>query len=245
MKLFKKIPAWGVISGALLAAALLFRFAMRGYSYIAHTLAFIAALILMHHFLGKTLWRIVVVLVCIGLIYFVIVEVPIIKNARTDPEPERDYLVVLGAAVHGDHPSLSLIHRLQGALEYLDKYPDSVAIVSGGKGPGENLTEAQAMYDWLTAHGIAPERVLMEDKATSTKENLLFSFEIIKSLGDEPDENVAILSSSYHLYRAKQMAKMLDVDAAGVAGAPDYPILTVNYFIREAFGVTHLWVFGW
>lgn len=245
MKWFKKIPLWGAAAGLLLLASVFFRFVMRGYAYTAYTLAFIAVLIIMHRFFGRTLWRIVVILVCVGLVYFVIVEIPIIKNARTDPEPERDYLIVLGAAVHGDTPSLSLVHRLQGALEYLEQYPDSTAIVSGGQGPGENMTEARSMFDWLTAHGIAAERIIMEDKATSTKENLLFSFEIIRERGGEPEDNVAILSSPYHLFRAKQMAKMLGVDAAGVAGKPDRPLLTVNYFIREAFGVTHLWVFGW
>ena len=244
MKFFHKIPLWSLFAALLLISALVFRFALRGYSYIAHTLTFIAALIVMKHFFSRALWRVVVILVCIGFIYFIIVEIPIIKNARTDPEPERDYLVVLGAAVHGDAPSMSLVHRLQGALEYLEKYPDSTAIVSGGQGPGENISEAQAMFDWLTLHGIAPERIIMEDKATSTKENLQFSFDIIEERGGSPQGSVAILSSSYHLYRAKQMAKILGVDAAGVAGAPDYPVLTINYFIREAFGVTHLWVFG-
>lgn len=245
MRFLKSIPAWGVSAALLFAAALVFRFALRGYSYIAHTLTFFAALIIIHHFAGKTLWRIVVVLVCIGLVYFAAVEVPIIKNARTDDDAERPYLIVLGAAVHGDSPSLSLVHRLRGALSYLEQYPDSVAIVSGGQGPGENMTEAQSMFDWLTANGIAPERVLMEDRATSTKENLQFSFEIILERGDDPVGNVAVLSSPYHLYRAKSMSKLMGVEAAGVAGVWDYPVLTVNYFIREAFGVTHLWVFGW
>lgn len=239
-----KMPAWAVVVAALSAASALFRFAMRGYSYIAHTLIFIAALIVMHRFFGKTLWRIVVALVCVGFAYFIAVEIPIIKNARTDPEPGRDYLIVLGAAVHGDTPSLAMVHRLEGAQEYLEQYPGSVAIVSGGKGAGENISEAQAMSDWLTGHGIPAERIIMEDKATSTTENLEFSFEIIRSLGGEPDGNTAIVSSPYHLYRAKSMAAMQGVSAAGVAGRYDYPLTTVNYFIREAFGVTHLWAFG-
>ena len=245
MNWFKRIPLWGIASGCLLVLAVLFRFVLRGYAYTAYTLAFIAALIIMHRFFSRPLWRIVVILVCIGLVYFVIVEIPIVKNARTDAEPERDYLIVLGAAVYGDEPSPSLEHRLQGALEYLQQYPDSTAIVSGGKGPGEDVTEAQCMFDWLTAKGIAAERIIMENKATSTKENLLFSFEIIRELGGEPEGNVAVLSSPYHLFRAKEMTKLLGVEVTGVAGKPDRPLLMVNYFIREAFGVTHLWVFGW
>ena len=84
----------------------------------------------------------------------------------------------------------------------------------------------------------------MEDKSTSTMENLEFSYRIIRERGDSPIDNVAIVSSSYHLYRAKEMSKKLGVTAAGVAGAPDYPVVTLNFFIREAFGVTHLWVLG-
>ena len=243
MKL-KKIPVWAMATAFLLFAAFVFRFALRGYAYTAHTCTFFAALIVLHRFLSKKLWRVVVILVCIGFAYFIAVEIPIIKNAHTDPEPERDYLIVLGAAVHGDTPSLSLVHRLQGVLDYMEAYPDCTAIVSGGKGPGENMTEAQCMYDWLCYAGVDPERIIMEDKATSTMENLEFSFQIIRSLGDEPEGHVAILSSPYHLFRAKQMAKKLGVEVAGVTGHWDYPLLTVNYFIREAFGVTHLWVFG-
>ena len=245
MSKLKLIPVWGWAAAILLLAALVFRFALRGYSYIAYTLTFIAALILLHQFLPVLLWRILVVLVCIGFVYFCIVEVPIIKNARTDEDAERPYLVVLGAAVHGDDASLSLVHRLRGVLDYMEQYPDCVAIVSGGQGKGENMTEAKCMYDWLTAHGIESSRIIMEDRATSTAENLAFSFDIIRSLGVEPDGNTAILSSPYHLFRAKSMARSMGVEAAGVAGHWDYPILTINYFIREAFGVTHMWAFGW
>ena len=239
------LPLWGWATAVLMLAALVFRFALRGYSYIAHTLTFFAALIVLHRFLPRLWWRVVVVLVCVGLVYFFIVEIPIIKNARTDKDAERPYLVVLGAAVHGDYASLSLVHRLQGALDYMEQYPESIAIVSGGQGRGENMTEAKCMYDWLTAHGIDSSRIILEDKATSTSENLEFSFDIIRSLGVEPDGNTAILSSPYPLFRAKSMAKSMGVEAAGVAGHWDYPVLTLNYFIREAFGVTHMWAFGW
>ena len=245
MMYLKKIPGWSVAAVLLLAAALVFRFAFRGYAYLSYTLAFIAALVVAHRFFGKILWRITLILVCIGFIYFIIVEIPIVLNAKTDSNPERDYLIVLGAAVHGDRPSPALIHRLDGAYEYLEKYPDSLAIVSGGKGKGENKTEALAMFEYLTERGIAPERIIMENRATSTKENLMFSYEIISDRGDSPQGNVAILSSPYHLFRAKCMSKSVGVDAAGVAGHFDNPILTLNYFIREAFGITHFWVFGW
>ena len=237
-------PGWVLSSGGLLAMALALRFAARGYAWWGYALAFVAALIVLHHFLPAKLWRVVVVLVCIGVLYFCFVESFVIRSARTDKEPERDYLIVLGAAVYKDQPSLTLVRRLEGALDYLNTYPKSVAIVSGGMGPGETVTEAKAMHDWLIAHGIPEERILQEPKATSTQENLAFSFQIIRERGDEPDGHVAIVSSAYHLYRAKEMAKLQGVEAAGVAAPWGYFFVMLNYFIREAFGVTHLWVFG-
>ena len=237
-------PGWAVSAGTLAALAVMLRFAARGYAYWGYLCLFIAALIVAHRFLPPLWWRVVVILTCLGLLYFCIIEVPIIKNARTDKEPGRDYLVVLGAAVYGDQPSLTLVRRLEGALDYLNAYPDSVAIVSGGMGPGETMTEAQAMRDWLLAHGVAEGRVLMEPEATSTLENLKYSFAIIRERGDEPDGRVAIVSSAYHLYRAKLMARNLGVEAAGVAAPWGYFFVMLNYFIREAFGVTRLWVLG-
>ncbi len=235
---------WLAVPAGLTSFALLLRFLLRGYNWWAYALLFAAALIVLHRFLPVALWRIVVALTCVGLAYFCFVESFVIKNARTDPDPKRDYLIVLGAAVYGDQPSLTLIRRLEGAADYLERYPESVAIVSGGKGPGETVTEAQAMYDWLVANGVDPDRVLKEDRATSTKENLEFSFDIIRQRGDEPAGKVAIVSSAYHLYRAKLMARMQGVEAAGVAAPWGYFFVMLNYFIREAFGVTHLWVFG-
>lgn len=235
---------WAVIF-ILVNAALFLRFAVRGYAWWGYALLFVAALLVLHRFLPVALWRVVLILTCIGLAYFCFVESFIIKNARTDKDAGRDYLIVLGAAVYGDQPSLTLIRRLEGAKAYLEQYPDAVAIVSGGMGKGESITEAQAMYDWLTANGVDPARVLMEPKATTTLENLRYSFEIIRGRGDEPQGKVAIVSSAYHLYRAKLMAKNLGVaDAAGVAAPWGYFFVMLNYFIREAFGVTHLWVLG-
>ena len=235
---------WAIV-GALCAAGLFLRFALRGYAWWGYALFFVAALLVLHRYLPAALWRVVVVLVCVGLAYFCFVEYFIIKNARTDKDAGRDYLIVLGAAVYKDQPSLTLVRRLEGTLAYLNMYPDSVAIVSGGMGKGETITEAQAMHDWLLAHGVSEERIIMEPKATSTLENLRFSFDIIRARGDEPQGKVAIVSSAYHLYRAKLMARSLGVtDAKGVAAPWGYFFVMLNYFIREAFGVTHLWVLG-
>lgn len=229
---------------ALLLAAAFFRFCLRGYDYIAYTFLFVLFLVLLHRYAPVKIWRVAAVLVCIGLLYFSVLEVMIIGSSRGDKDCERKYLVALGAAVHGDSPSLALTHRLEGALEYLVRFPDSKAILCGGQGKGENISEAECMYFWLCEYGISSDRLIMESESTTTMENLTNAFSIIRSLGDEPDGNVTLLSSAYHLYRAKAMAKLLGVDAKAVRGNPGYPVYMLNCYIREAFGLTHLWAFG-
>ena len=234
---------WHIIELLLLLTAALFFFVMNGYTYISLTLVYIAALIAVFHSGCPLLIRTVSIITAVGLLYFFAVEALIISSARTDPNPERSYLIVLGAKVQGDQPSLSLQHRLEGALDYLTKYPSSTAVVSGGQGSGETVSEAECMKNWLLGHGIPDERILTENRSTTTDENLRFSWKLIQTRGGRTDD-VAILSSNYHLYRAKAMARALGLQPVGVRGTVGYPIYTLGMFIREAFGVTHLWVFG-
>lgn len=242
----RKKMSFGVklLCTGLTALALFARIALRGYDYLAYAALFAVALTVAYHIVSPGLWRVIVVLVCIGFAYFCFVEAMIVASSRTDADCERKYIVVLGAAVYGDEASPSLMRRVNGAADYLREYPDSIAIVSGGQGKGEDITEAQCMRDALVRCGIDEKRIILEDKATSTMENLLYSYDIIRARGDDPDGNVAIVSTSYHLYRAKEMSKRLGVAAAGVAGHKGNPIATLNFYVREAFGVTHLWVFG-
>ena len=137
-----------------------------------------------------------------------------------------------------------MVNRLEAALDYLEAYPDAVAIVSGGQGAGEDVTEASAMHDWLVAHGMPESRIVQEDQSTSTRENLENSFAIIRSRGGDPADGVAVVSSEYHLYRAKQMARALGAKPLGVAAETTLPTMRANYFIREAFAAAYMQVFG-
>ena len=221
----------------LFLAGIILRFAFSGHNYIAYGLFLLSVFIVVFGVAGKTLRRFLAMFLAMGLVYFVIIEIPIIDEASGDGDFDADYLIVLGAAVHGDTPSLSLVERLQAAEDYLIKHPDTVVIVSGGQGGGENVSEARAMYEWLCANGIDSTRIIMEDKASSTYENLKFSREIINGLSD--DATVAVVSSEYHLCRAKLIAKTLDMEIHTVAAHTTYFTVMLNYFIREAFGVTY------
>ena len=235
-----KARLWLIAVIILLIAALVFAFAMTGHAFVAALCALAAAVTAFYHFVRKRALRIALAaLLILGLAAFGVIEAPIIAAARTDAPEDTEYLVVLGAGLHGDVPSLSLTDRLNAALDWLEAHPDCVAVVSGGQGPGETMTEGEAMQIWLEAKGIAPERIIVEDRATSTRENLENSFALIRERGGEPDGNTAIVTSEYHLYRAKAMAEGLGVECFGVAGRTSWPTLALNYFIREGFAVTY------
>ncbi len=233
-----------ILAGVCILAGCVFRFAMPGHDFIGYLLWLLAVLIFAFPRLSKT-WRIVLAaLLVLGAAVFAVFEAPVISNAKTDAAPQSDYLIVLGAGVNGSAPSLSMVNRLEAALDYLEAYPDAVAIVSGGQGAGEDVTEASAMHDWLIAHGMPESRIVQEDQSTSTRENLENSFAIIRSRGGDPAGGVAVVSSEYHLYRAKQMARALGAKPLGVAAETTLPTMRANYFIREAFAAAYMQVFG-
>ena len=184
------------------------------------------------------------VLAALALIAFAILELPILRDARTDPDPKADYIIVLGAQVRGTEPSWSMHDRLTAALDYLNAYPKSKAVVSGGQGPDEGCSEAEAMQTWLLAQGVAPERILLEDQSETTRENLTYSFNVIRSWGGDPAEGVGVVTSEYHLHRAKLMAEALGAKPIGVAAKTELVIMRVNYFIREAVAAAYMRVAG-
>ena len=233
-----------ILAGVCILAGCVFRFAMPGHDFIGYLLWLLAVLIFAFPRLSKTWRSVLAALLVLGAAVFAVFEAPVISNAKTDADPQSDYLIVLGAGVNGSAPSLSMVNRLEAALDYLEAYPDAVAIVSGGQGAGEDVTEASAMHDWLVAHGMPESRIVQEEQSTSTRENLENSFAIIRSRGGDPADGVAVVSSEYHLYRAKQMARALGAKPLGVAAETTLPTMRANYFIREAFAAAYMQVFG-
>ena len=232
-------PKWFLCAIPALAGAFLF-FCLPGYKFAGLALLGLSALIPVYHFLRHDfLRRVLTALLALGFVVLSITGGTIARSAEGTADPDADYLIVLGCQVRGTVPSRMLRQRLDAALEYLNAHPDATAIVSGGMGPGEDITEAECMYTYLTAAGIDPSRILQEAQATSTMENLRFSLELM-----EPDSTAAIVSNEFHLYRAGQMAQMLGLDASLVPASTEYPILLASYFLREIFAVWKFHLFG-
>ena len=102
------------------------------------------------------------------------------------------------------------------------------------------------MYQWLTAHGIAAERLYKEEVSSTTRENFQYSAELLRQLnGGQLPEKVAVLSSEYHLYRAKYLARQAGLEPLGVPAKTTLPVLRLNYFLREGVAVGRLYLLGY
>jgi len=176
-------------------------------------------------------------ILAIALVSFLLLEGVIACTAVAGPEPEAAYAIILGAGVNGTIPSITLSRRIQSGAEYIEYYPDTMAVATGGQGPGEHVSEASVIVRELTHRGIAPDRILAESESTTTKENLLFAKRAIESKGGSAEDPIVIVSSSFHLFRAMRLAKKVGFSAVSGLGSPSMRYLELHYFVREAAAV--------
>ena len=243
-----------VLIVALLLGAAFFKYCLNGYSFSALVCIGLAGIIGFYAYFPKifrnypgftrTVTRLITVILCIGLLIFALTEAVIIQASFGSPDADLDYLLVLGAKVRMDGPSLSLQNRIDAAYEYLMAHPDTVAILSGGRGTDEPVTEAACMYDRLVTRGINPARLWKEDKATSTWENLKFTLDLIEQKTGTRPTKLGVISSEYHLFRASLFAKEHGVEFVGIPAETTKISLKINYFLREVAGVWHYIILG-
>ena len=178
--------------------------------------------------------RVLASLIAIGVIA-VVISVGVMQSwagGDAAAAAEADYAVVLGAKVNGTTPSRALRARLDAALRFMELNESAPVIVCGGQGPDEGISEAQAMYDYLAAHGADMTRVCMEDQSTTTRENLINAKAIASSLG-LGGGTACIISSEFHLCRAQFIARSLGIDACALGSrTTPYPY-KLFYSFRE------------
>lgn len=172
-------------------------------------------------------------LLAVGLFVFLLVEVFIFTGMFQKGEKNLDYIVVLGAQVKGEVPSKALTLRLEAAKEYMDENPDTKAILSGGQGNGEDITEAEAMSRYLTKEGIPKSRLLLEERSTSTEENLKLSANLI----DSKDMKIGLVTNNFHVFRALQLGKKQGYTNLSGIAAPSDPRFQLHYLVREFFAL--------
>lgn len=184
--------------------------------------------------------RIVLTVVIASLTVFAGVEGIIASQFFKPAEPNLDYVIVLGAQVKTNGPSVVLLKRLEKAEDYLKENPDTVCIVTGGQGSNEPTTEAHAMAEWLVDAGIDESRIIQESRAENTIQNIRYSMEFIP----DKEANVGIITNSFHVFRGVAIAKKQGlVNSSGIA-AKSYLFYLPNNMLREFFGVMKDFIVG-
>lgn len=170
-----------------------------------------------------------------GVITFFWVEALVLGEMNTnDQDAPAAYAIVLGAGIKKDQPTPTLQMRLDKALEYLAANPDRKVIVSGGKGAHEEHTEAEVMKRYLVNNGIEANRVLKEEQATTTDENLKFAKDIVKKQRREEISTILIITSDFHMFRAKHIATQYYTHIYGITAKTPESTRPI-YLVREYF----------
>ncbi len=152
-----------------------------------------------------------------------------------------DAVIVLGAGIRGDRVSLPLKMRLDKAIEYNHKNPDAIIVVTGGQGLQETVTEAYAMEKYLIQNGVDKNKIIKEEKATSTFENMTFTKEILDK-HFSTDYSVVIITNNFHIFRGTTIAKNTGFKnvAHMHAGLQWYNLIPC--FLRESLAVIKMFV---
>ena len=148
-----------------------------------------------------------------------------------------DYIIVLGAQVRENGPSVVLKYRLDAAIDYLNKNPDTICIVSCGQGVNEPFSEAEGMAKYLLENGIEKDRILLEDESRNTVQNIQNS----KDIMEESYNGVGIITNNFHVFRAVQIAKAQGLKGVSGIAADSNALYLPNNMLRECCGILKDW----
>lgn len=165
----------------------------------------------------------------------------ILKYEKSNCNKFCKYILVLGARIlDEDTPCKVLENRLLIAKEYMDKFENSKVIVSGGKGIDEPFSEAIVMKNYLRKQGISEHRIIIEDLSTNTFENLMNTRNLLCK-----ENEILIITSGYHLFRAKMLAKRVGFKTIHLIGSHvSFRSRSRNLF-REIFAIIKSFFFDW
>lgn len=153
-------------------------------------------------------------------------------------------IVILGSGTPNCEASPTLIARLDQGLMQAQRWPEAKVVASGGQDFGMRCVEADIMADYLTARGVAADRVLREGRSTSTEENLVFSRRLLEGQGVDAANAIVVVTSDFHVRRAVRIARKNGFSQAFGVGATTPLYLRFNAWLREYFAAISGWVLG-
>ena len=194
---------------------------------------------------AKWLVRVGNTIFVLWLVSIAVVEGMILSGAHTDANARQaDVVFVLGGGINDDQPTQTLRNRLAVALDVMESNPEAQMIVCGGQGDDEDYTEASVMYNWMAENGGDPDRIALEDKSRNTIQNIENAIQVCAENGWSTD-NVAAVSSGFHLFRARHIMENCGLQPAGIAASAGNPAMRVLFCIREYFSIVKLVITGY
>ena len=160
--------------------------------------------------------------------------------ARYQPQPDKDYLIILGCSIRKDGtPTPLLRDRIDRAIDFRNNQlqksgKDLIFVTSGGQGANEVISESEAMKRYLMEKGIPENRILEENKSTNTLENMKFSKSKIDA--QNPNAKIAFSTTNYHVFRSGLCARRVKMRAVGI-GARAKWYFWPNALVREFVGL--------
>lgn len=166
-----------------------------------------------------------------GLIFFLRVLSRILTGFRRPDPGDLACIIVLGAHVRKNGPCRALRYRLDTAADYLKEHPKAFCIVSGGRGADEPCSEASCMKQYLADQGIPEERIFLEDRSRTTRENILYSCRILEENGLLG--RTGLVTNDFHMYRALRIARENGLEDPAAVTAPSTPLFLPRNILRE------------
>lgn len=201
------------------------------------------------HYAGRRRWpwRVLLILLGLALALFGTLQIVIAVHDGTNVSGQPDLMMIFGCQVKKDGPSILLRDRLDTALGYLEGRPELPVLVTGGKGDDEHVSEAQAMRDYLVERGIDESRITMEDRSRNTKQNLIFTKDVLRQQGKEPGElHILVVSNGFHLARISMLAHRFGYGEISTLDAPvSHAPSAVQMFFREPLALVKSFVLDW
>lgn len=185
-------------------------------------------------------------LVLVGALFFSIMFGLVLVGAHDVIRGDPQVMIILGCRVMpGGEPSILLQDRLDTALDYLDDHPEMTVVVSGGQGSNEPTSEAACMADYLEEHGVDSDQILLEDQSSNTKENLIYSRDLLEEHGIVVlSDEVLVVSNGFHLTRAQMLAERYGYESVSVLAAPTSHIPSrIQMYIREPLALAKSFFF--
>lgn len=190
--------------------------------------------------LPKILRTLLLIAICAGILMLAVCEGFVLRGFSSRAPAGLDYLIVLGAQVREDGPSAVLKYRLDAAVQYLQENNSTICIVTGGKGAAEPFPEGQGMKDYLVKAGIPEDRIIVEDRALNTVQNIQYSMALMSS----PNAPTAIVTNNFHVTRGLALARGQGLTDVYAIAAPSDPLFLPNNMLREFFGLTKDFLLG-